>query len=1067
MATTSPSVLADIDVVSAAALLLQDLHAEVALFCIALCTHLVLFGNYKKLFASISGGKITLKHVEGAKVRGSSGSPRSLKNARFSPAGLQKTQKPPTMIAAAATKVAALVKSIEQQVKSDGTCGTIVKEMQSQLQGCSASLATDVLAGLLEETEKLKSQTLLAAVRCMISELSLPLNMRLGELLLRGYFSLRLFEEFSTLLAELEQALGSSAPGINMWAMKMALREGDVEAALSRFHALRHLWEDATPSGAPAILLQQLVRLASQKGVMPALLAELKQVCLTPESMEAVLTESAKLGESDAVAEVQQLGRAKGVSLTAGTFCSFIRDAAATDDVIAILGEVDGAPLAEAGRAEVLVASMDRASAWNSSPLAKAVLDRLPSKPAPAVAAALLRFHAGSDNSRLKAAEPNKLPKVADPNKLLKFYWKHFSAVDFSTELPVALLLVDCSLETGDAAAIDSLVRALPDSQQTVALLKALATNKRLDGAAAVFRAVGSSERKECHHNAMLDACVECGDVEAAEQIMADAERAGHVGVVTYNTLMKLHLRSGDLRRARRCLERMRKSGLVPTRVTFNELLDATLMHSPADAWSLMDEMQACGLKPNHITCSILLKNVQQKSRSQDVVRTLNIVDALEEEMDEVLLSSVVEACVRAGRGDLLVPRLRKQRAQRKVLVKGSHTYGSIIRAYSFVNDLDGVWEMWREMRTRHIAPTSITLGCMVEALCVNGDIDAAYDLIHEIRDEGEQSAAAVNAVVYCSVLKGFSHQKNFPRVWAVYQEMKSLGLKFSIVTYNTLIDSCARSGEMNRVPGLLSEMDTQNIEPTIITYSAIIKGYCNANRLEKAFEVYDSMKHTRFVPDEIMFNSLLDGCARQGLYDRGMAVIQEMERKGVKPSNFTLSVLVKLASRGKSLDEAFDQVKHLTTKYGFRPNVHVYNNLAHACGRHRNIPRAIGVLVSMLEERVRPDARSYSVVLRACAEVGERQEAVGLLRAALGLGGQVHPRLAHLPTKELQPQGGLPKDVIAEILGFIAGRPGAEDVIAVQLLRDLKQQLPGFKADPKLQLRLASRAGGPGGGGR
>eukprot|EP00747_Dinoflagellata_sp_TGD_P020252 gnl/TRDRNA2_/TRDRNA2_127700_c3_seq1.p1 gnl/TRDRNA2_/TRDRNA2_127700_c3~~gnl/TRDRNA2_/TRDRNA2_127700_c3_seq1.p1 ORF type:complete len:301 (+),score=61.85 gnl/TRDRNA2_/TRDRNA2_127700_c3_seq1:89-904(+) len=267
----------------------------------------------------------------------------------------------------------------------------------------------------------------------------------------------------------------------------------------------------------------------------------------------------------------------------------------------------------------------------------------------------------------------------------------------------------------------------------------------------------------------------------------------------------------------------------------------------------------------------------------------------------------------------------------------------------------------------------------------------------------------------------------------------------------------------MANVPGLLSEMDAQNIEPSIITYSAIIKGYCNTNKLDKAFDVYESMQHTRFTPDEIMFNSLLDGCARQGLYDRGMTVIDEMQRKGVKPSNFTLSVLVKLSSRGKSLDEAFDQVKRLTSKYGFRANSHVYSNLAHACTCHKNIPRAIGVLVTMMEERIRPDARAYTVILRACADAGERQEAVGLLRAALGLGGQVHPRLAHFPARELQPQGGLPKDVIAEMLGSIAGRPGQEDIIVVQLLRDLKQHMPTFKIDPKLQLRLATSASSAG----
>merc|ERR1719331_2512555 len=100
----------------------------------------------------------------------------------------------------------------------------------------------------------------------------------------------------------------------------------------------------------------------------------------------------------------------------------------------------------------------------------------------------------------------------------------------------------------------------------------------------------------------------------------------------------------------------------------------------------------------------------------------------------------------------------------------------------------------------------------------------------------------------------------------------------------------------MNRVPGLLENMVAQGIEPNLITYSAILKGYCQENRLDEAFKlVEDMMKTTSFKPDEIMYNTLLDGCARQGLFDRGMQVLREMESVGVSPTNYTLSVLVKL----------------------------------------------------------------------------------------------------------------------------------------------------------------------------
>merc|ERR1719504_246111 len=163
--------------------------------------------------------------------------------------------------------------------------------------------------------------------------------------------------------------------------------------------------------------------------------------------------------------------------------------------------------------------------------------------------------------------------------------------------------------------------------------------------------------------------------------------------------------------------------------------------------------------------------------------------------MDEVLLSSVAEACVRIGRADLLSSKLKMLQGK-TATISGSHTYGSLIKAYGHTRDIAGIWRCWKEMRSRHIKPTSITLGCMVEAIVSNGDTEGAFDLIHQIQDD-DQCRSALNSVIYCSVLKGFTREKKIDRVWAVYEEMKEQNVELSIVMYNTLIDACARCGRM------------------------------------------------------------------------------------------------------------------------------------------------------------------------------------------------------------------------------------------------------------------------------
>merc|ERR1719359_712311 len=271
--------------------------------------------------------------------------------------------------------------------------------------------------------------------------------------------------------------------------------------------------------------------------------------------------------------------------------------------------------------------------------------------------------------------------------------------------------------------------------------------------------------------------------------------------------------------------------------------------------------------------------------------------------MDEVLLSSVVEACVRIGKPDVLEAQLKQLQDSAPVAINGSHTYGSLIKAYGHSKDIDGVWRCWKEMRNRHIKPTSITLGCMVEAVVGNGDTEGAYDLIHQMQDD-DQCRSALNSVIYCSVLKGFTREKKMDRVWAVYEEMNKRGIELSIIMYNTLIDACARSGRMDHLPSILEDMKSHRMKPNVITYSTMLKGHCQNGDIQTGFSILEEMKKdTHLKPDEIMYNSLLDGCAQNNLVDEGLRLLEEMQAEGVPPSNFTLSILVKLMNRSRRLD--------------------------------------------------------------------------------------------------------------------------------------------------------------------
>ena len=176
----------------------------------------------------------------------------------------------------------------------------------------------------------------------------------------------------------------------------------------------------------------------------------------------------------------------------------------------------------------------------------------------------------------------------------------------------------------------------------------------------------------------------------------------------------------------------------------------------------------------------------------------------------------------------------------------------------------------------------------------------------------------------------------------------------------------------MDRASGLLTDMRDSCVEPDIITYSTIVKGYCLEGDVDRAFQVLGDMKSDgKFQPDEIMYNSILDGCAKQHRTEEALKVLEEMKGSGVGPSNYTLSILVKLLGHARRLGQAFRMVDELSAQHGFRPNVQVYTCLVQACVLNRKLDKALSLYDTMVADvGCRVDEKFYAVLVRGCLQL-------------------------------------------------------------------------------------------------
>lgn len=578
---------------------------------------------------------------------------------------------------------------------------------------------------------------------------------------------------------------------------------------------------------------------------------------------------------------------------------------------------------------------------------------------------------------------------------------------------------------------------AKDELQRYASMIKTYARQQDLASATRVFTEVRSSGNTPMIYNCYLDACVHCGDLEGAKAHFQEMKQLNYVDVVGYNTLLKAYLGNGCAQEAHELVREMAARGLQANKVTFNEILHSkVLTKDRCGLWNVLDEMRVAGVRPNAVTCSILLKSLTAQSLPTDVEKVIQLIDEVEDSVDEVLFSCVIEACIRIKQLDVLSDLMRRYRKQSGFANLTAPTYGSMIKAYGQAGNVKRVRELWQEMGEQCVKPTAITLGCMTEALVSNQLADEAWKLLNAQLDIDR---SCVNTVIYSTVLKGFAVARRIDMVFCVYQEMRCKAIPCNSITYNTLLDACAKCCAMARVGGLLEDMQASSVEPDIITYSTIVKGYCMEGDVDRAFQVLADMDgDDKLAPDEIMYNSILDGCAKQHRVDDALRLLDEMRNKGVVPSNYTLSILVKLLGHARRLSDAFKLVEDLSQKHGFRPNVQVYTCLVQACLLNRRLERALALHDTMVADvNCRTDEKVYAVLARGCLQLHQPLKAVEVVRAAYNLTGH---NLASPARKNARPVG-VDSRALSEVAARLRAGGKDENEAIMKLTTDLLEQ--------------------------
>eukprot|EP00375_Theileria_parva_P000752 XP_763422.1 hypothetical protein [Theileria parva strain Muguga] len=281
------------------------------------------------------------------------------------------------------------------------------------------------------------------------------------------------------------------------------------------------------------------------------------------------------------------------------------------------------------------------------------------------------------------------------------------------------------------------------------------------------------------------------------------------------------------------------------------------------------------------------------------------------------------------------------------------------------------------------VTNNEIVYGCMFDAYVNNNSVDSAMRLFEDMKERGKVKP---NTIMYTTLIKGYGQNKQLDKAMRIFRLMQQDGVQPNTVTYNSVIDACARVGEMNSATRLLEEMLSSGIEPDLITFSTIIKGYCVQSDMDKSFQLLSVMYERGIMPDVILYNSLLEGCVKSGLLWLCEKLWSQMQEYNIPPSNFTLTILIKMYGRSGQLDKVFELADELPKRYNFSINTHVYTCLMSACITNGKYSMVLDIYKYMKINGVKPDAKTFETIIQGLSRGSLFKEAAQVVMEVYSL---------------------------------------------------------------------------------
>lgn len=277
------------------------------------------------------------------------------------------------------------------------------------------------------------------------------------------------------------------------------------------------------------------------------------------------------------------------------------------------------------------------------------------------------------------------------------------------------------------------------------------------------------------------------------------------------------------------------------------------------------------------------------------------------------------------------------------------------------------VWGVLKEMKRQD--PTLITTRTVMIVLGRIAKVCSVRQTLESFR-KFRKLCAEFDTPCFNALLRTLCQEKSIGAARSAYHSLKH-DFKPNLNTFNILLSGWKSAEDAE---GFFDEMRELGVRPDLVSYNCLVDVYCKNRDVDKAYKVLDEMREKELYPDVITHTSLIGGLGLIGQPDKARDVLREMRELGCYPDVAAYNAAIRNYCIAKRLGDAFALLEEMGGR-GLKPNATSYNLFFRFFYWANDLGSAWRVYEKMRAEMCLPNTQSCMFLIRLC----RRQERVNL----------------------------------------------------------------------------------------